>query len=180
MGRKSVIKISLFCIIIGGFYWLSIFLGFNAIPFKVIDPHDPRFNPEKFRVKDYAKSPKELAADALRATFPVGTPKSRVDKIWKDNMGAQFHHLIIQTEYEGHRYSLYSYKGSFGAYIKGPPSTFVIFDEDMRVVNIWSHMATDSGDLYKDQLSVNSEAWDYNYRDKYNYKEIYKKQVTKK
>ncbi len=48
-------------------------------PWKITDPHDPRFVEEKFRFSDYEKS--EDLQEALRVMFPMGTPKEKVDEV---------------------------------------------------------------------------------------------------
>lgn len=151
MHKKTVIKLSLLCLISGG-YWLSIYLGISAIPFKVIAPCDPRFNPEKFRVKDYMKYSGEFVAAALRKTFPIGTSKSKVDEIWENNMGKKPHRHFMEIEYFEKKYTRYTYEGSDGAYIKGPPATFFLFDENMELINISSHMTDEK--IYPNQLPV--------------------------
>lgn len=48
-------------------------------PFKVIDPHDPRFNPENFRINDY-RDAKDLR-EAFSVVFKPGMPKDDIDRI---------------------------------------------------------------------------------------------------
>lgn len=52
---------------------------FIAEPFKITDPSDPRFNPDKFKFSDY-KSRDDLI-HVYRTTFPVGTSKAFVDRV---------------------------------------------------------------------------------------------------
>lgn len=49
------------------------------LPWKVIDPADPRFDIRTFRFTDYADS-KDLA-EVVRHLIPPGTPKDEVDKL---------------------------------------------------------------------------------------------------
>lgn len=57
-----------------------------ANPFKVTDPAESGFNPDKFSFSDY-KSAEELR-DAFKKLFPVGVPKQFVDRVLVDAGGA--------------------------------------------------------------------------------------------
>ena len=64
-------------------------------PFKVTDPSDPKFNPDKFKFEDYPGIP--LMTDALKKLFPVGTPKEFVEKILVDVGGARLEIYLQQS-----------------------------------------------------------------------------------
>ncbi len=66
-----------------GYLWYT-------MPFKVTDPNDPRFVPELFRMRDYAsyEGVRELQTKVFPKLFPIGTPKSYVDKMMIDRGGA--------------------------------------------------------------------------------------------
>jgi hypothetical protein len=82
-------------------------------PFKVTDPSDPKFNPDKFRFEDYPGIPQ--MTEALKKLFPVGTPKEFVERVLvkaggaeaKDNPEADKSSTRIQYYYE----SWYQFKG---------------------------------------------------------------------
>lgn len=56
--------------------WYGVFAF--PLPWKITDPHDPRFNPQNFQFTDYSNS-RELS-EVLRVMFPVGTEKEVVDR----------------------------------------------------------------------------------------------------
>lgn len=55
-------------------------------PFKVTDPTDPRFDPDKFSFRDY--NGRHETIDAFRKLFPPGTPKGFVDRVLVEAGGA--------------------------------------------------------------------------------------------
>ncbi|MCB1558099.1 MAG: hypothetical protein KDJ50_04175 [Alphaproteobacteria bacterium] len=67
-------------------------------PFKVTDPSDPKFNPDKFKFEDYPGIP--LMTDALKKLFPVGTPKEFVEKILVDVGGARLENILTAEQIE--------------------------------------------------------------------------------
>ena len=56
---------------------LSMLLFFE--PFKVTNPTNPFFNPDRFKFNDYKS--REDKAIAFRKLFPTGTPKSFADRV---------------------------------------------------------------------------------------------------
>jgi hypothetical protein len=72
-------KRSKFCVLVFQAVILSIlFYFYQPYPFKVTDPTDPRFNPDRFRFSDYG--PGELKP-AFRILFPIGTSKEFVERV---------------------------------------------------------------------------------------------------
>lgn len=55
-------------------------------PFKVTDPLNPAFNPDRFSFRDY--SGREELMVVYRALFPIGTPKAEVDRVLMKAGGA--------------------------------------------------------------------------------------------
>lgn len=64
-------------LILAAIIWYGVFA--YPLPWKVIDPTDPRFDPQSFRFTDYDTG-RELG-EALRAMFPVGTSKEQIDAL---------------------------------------------------------------------------------------------------
>ncbi len=60
--------------------WYGVFA--YPLPWKVIDPTDPRFDPMEFRFTDYESGVKEAAF--YSCLFPAGTEKTYIDKILVD------------------------------------------------------------------------------------------------
>lgn len=125
LAKKQIIILAILIAVIG--IVMSI-----ANPFKVTDPSDPRFNPDKFRFSDYSYDDDSLR-DAFRKLFPIGTPKEYVDRVLVDAGNARmsqdptYDELYLYYEPKWHR---------LRHFMKGPPHYNFIFDEDMRVVNI--------------------------------------------
>jgi hypothetical protein len=72
-----------FIAIFGWPFFRQTYLGFDP---SYIDPHNSKFDPEKFQYSDYVgKNYQHYFADALRATFPIGTPKTTVNRILLEN-----------------------------------------------------------------------------------------------
>lgn len=53
-------------------------------PFKVTNPTHPSFNPMEFRFEDYWGE--REVNKALKQMFPMGTPKSEIDKVFLNSM----------------------------------------------------------------------------------------------
>jgi hypothetical protein len=119
--------------------------GFMAFgnPFKVTDPSDPRFNPDKFSFSDY-KSREELA-DAFRVLFPVGTPKEFVDRVLiKAVVGEPTQDKNLKNVW------FYWENLPFSTPNKSIQHIF-IFDAELRVLNI---IPSASVEIYPDQLKL--------------------------
>lgn len=66
-----------------GAYWF-----WYEAPFKVKDPSDPRFNPDKFAYRDYYDEGEMRISEAYKILFPRGTPKAFVDRVLVQAGGA--------------------------------------------------------------------------------------------
>lgn len=96
---------------------------------KVIDPGDPRFNPEKFRFEDYAQSGElyELLSAALLIMFPPGTEKEYIEHILVKNAGASAR-LNASGNYT---YSLMTHGGLSGWIIN------IQYDDENRAIAMY-------------------------------------------
>ncbi len=108
-------------------------------PFKVTDPNDPRFNPDKFSFADYNQMDSPELRKALKKTFPLGTPKKYVNKVLVQGDGAEYH---VNKNYENEQIVRYAYTQFLRAHIT------VVFDESDKLLNI--HVSS-ADKLYKDQ-----------------------------
>jgi hypothetical protein len=87
--KKIKIKHAIFLvltIVIVTFGWPFFRQTYFSFDPSYIDPHNSKFNPEKFQYSDYiGKNYQHYFADALRATFPIGTPRATVNRILLEN-----------------------------------------------------------------------------------------------
>lgn len=120
---------------------LSVLLFFE--PFKVTNPTNPFFNPDRFRFSDYRD--RESLSVAFRKLFPIGTSKNFVDRVLVDSGNAKsapvtrhFQNIIIYSEPKKLLYP------------PGPAHT-VIFDENGNVLNI---AAFNTEYLYENQITT--------------------------
>jgi|GEM_PF-4135758 len=106
-----------------------------AMPFKATDPSSPFFSESLFRMRDYASNEgiHELQTKVFPKLFPVGTPKSYVDKILSHYGGAD----IVDDTNDAFGAYTYVYK-SLGMMLT-PDSIFVTvyYDKNARVEAIW-------------------------------------------
>lgn len=99
MRNARIIGVTLACLIIVSL--VSYFILYP--PNKVIDPSQPSFSEEKFRLRDYNGA---SLAHALKVLFPKGTPKEYVDLMLVKRGGAG---MANQESIERGRF-LYGYK----------------------------------------------------------------------
>lgn len=133
--------------IAGGLFLLLAVAAFVIVnPFKVTDPSDPRFDPDKFKFSNYSYDDDSLR-DAFQKLFPIGTPKDFVDRVLVDAGGATGGQGRTLKEL----YSYYEPKGERLRHLmKGPPHYNFIFNEDNTVNNIYL-----GSYLYPGQLTIN-------------------------
>lgn len=117
-------------IIAVGAYWF-----WYAAPFKVKDPSDPRFNPDKFAFRDYGTQIEMISA--FQVLFPIGTDKSVVDHVLLE---AGKGRLVKRYDFAtcGPIYSriIYAEPSDYFRSIKGNVGHDFYFDENMKVMNI--------------------------------------------
>jgi len=112
----------------------------------VTDPHDPRFNPERFRFTDYRI--REEQAEVYRQMFPVGTSRTYVEEILVHHAGAGAFDITGELKKPGYKVIIYNdIRGK--AYLKGPPALIFLFGKDGKVVNI----ETGYINVYPEQIS---------------------------
>lgn len=104
-------------------------------PFKVTDPSDPKFNPDKFSFNDY-KTHEELR-DAFRKLFPVGTDREFIERVLVNAGGAK----IVDTfdfKAEGGGYLHIRYEEPFNPIrsFKQPIFYTVTLSQDNKLMNI--------------------------------------------
>jgi|GEM_PF-3200295 len=113
-----------------GAYWF-----WYEAPFKVKDPSDPRFNPDRFSFRDY-KTQSEMKR-AFSSLFPVGSSKSYVDSVL---LGAGKGRLVKVYDFSecGPQYSraVYTEPTNYLRSIKGAINHDFYFDKNMTVMNI--------------------------------------------
>lgn len=69
-------SLTLVMILAASAYWL-----WYAAPFKVKDPSDPKFNPDKFAFRDYYDEGEISIREAYRRLFPIGVSKEFVSRV---------------------------------------------------------------------------------------------------
>ncbi|MFA5989467.1 MAG: hypothetical protein WC803_07670 [Sphingomonas sp.] len=97
-------------------------------PFKITDPSDPKFDPDHFSFDDYRGINK--LAEAYAKLFPIGTPKSFVDRVLI-NAGESISEqdkTFPEVWHYWHKKTLRNFDG--------PPQDVFIFDEKDTLVNI--------------------------------------------
>jgi len=97
---------------------------------KIIDPNHPNFDPLQFKFEDYA-DPEEAGFskhDVFKVIFPIGTPKSYIDKILIDGAGAEINTVSSNEKrtiyYKNKVWNLSSYR------------VYLYFDQDSKLINI--------------------------------------------
>jgi hypothetical protein len=86
MKRSLKIFGVLLVLLVGGAGYFHYVVARMPLPWKVTDPHDPRFVEENFRFEDYyGRDGSKRLQEALRVMFPIGTPKAKVDRILYEN-----------------------------------------------------------------------------------------------
>lgn len=90
---------------LAAFLWYGILA--YPVPWKVIDPTDPRFDPLEFRFSDY-DSPSYLS-EVQPCLFPAGTPKSYVDHILVEIGGASVKKDELPQSHEYYHPNMYTY-----------------------------------------------------------------------
>lgn len=100
------------------------------LPWKQIDPASKLFEPMKFRFPDYRTS-KELER-AAQAMFPVGSPKTAVDRVLHDAGNA-----IVETYSQGANYRVLSYSYSSSAMRGFLPGIFAWAMSNREADQIW-------------------------------------------
>lgn len=118
-----------------------VLVAFN--PFKVTDPSDPKFNPDKFSFKDYKG---EEVYGSFRKLFPVGTSKEFVERILVKAGKANFFQSDAYPEV-----FLYSAPPRFFINDGGTDTYTVIYDKNNKFLNIQG--APSHKPLYPDQIS---------------------------
>lgn len=84
--KPLLLAAALLALLISGYVGAtSVGLAQNLM--KITDPDDPNFNLDRFSFHDYGS--KDELADALKKLFPVGTPKSLIDRVLVDAGGAK-------------------------------------------------------------------------------------------
>ena len=112
-------------------------------PFKVTDPNDPNFDPNKFSFSDYKSY--EMY-NTFRVLFPVGTEKSYVDRV-----------LVKAGKAYSRRTDTFPYVVSYsappcGLINDGGQNTYMaVYDKNDRFLNIQGQPYSEP--LYPDQLS---------------------------
>lgn len=143
------IKLTLLAIILG----LSSFWFWYEAPLKVKDPTDPRFNPDKFAFRDYEQ--RDDLRYAFRELFPLGTPKSFVDRVLVE-AGQAAPHKRTKNMPKPHPYSWFTYiePSNFLRSIKGNISHQFLYDENLQVINVMIYSGVS---LYDDQRSFSDQ-----------------------
>jgi hypothetical protein len=141
-------------ILIGAVFWIN--------PFKVTNPADPRFDPDKFSFSDYAISETEWI---LKKMFPVGIRKAEVDRILIETGAATQYDLTASQGMSPFEFVEYTENDNFwrqlGVYsmsIKrqsGHLSYKFLFDKDGQLLNIDIDGA---GYIYADQMT-HKDVW---------------------
>lgn len=73
-------------------------------PFKITDPTDPRFDPNRFQFRDYSN--REAYQRALAVIFPIGMPREQAEKRML-NAGSALGETLIKGD---HRRVFYMYR----------------------------------------------------------------------
>lgn len=113
------------------------FISFIPNPFKVTDPHNPKFKAENFQFRDYGTLC--LLEVALAKVFPVGTNKAYVDKIFLRLSGVQ--ESDEQEALKGSYIVTYNYRPPF-------PTRLLIYPDGLSINIIY-----DASNNIKDMLT---------------------------
>ncbi|WP_316861076.1 hypothetical protein [uncultured Cohaesibacter sp.] len=121
---------------------------------KVIDPNDPAFEIEEFKISDYKRNP-DLLRSVFRKYIPIGTHKSDVDKLigntdytqQKDitnpsDLGKNIQLLAESDELQGKYNRITYYRWSFGSsggYPVAAQGAIVFYNKSDEVLQI-SHL----------------------------------------
>lgn len=89
---------------LAAFIWYGVLA--YPVPWKVIDPTDPRFDPLEFRFSDYSPS---YLLEVQPCLFPAGTPKSYVDHILVEIGGASVKKDDLRKHPEYYHPNMYKY-----------------------------------------------------------------------
>lgn len=120
LGVKKTFTFKRVVFVLCGFIVLAAFMYFE--PFKIRDPNDPRFNPDRFSFSDYSGKYGDLLI-ALSKTFPVGTSLEYVEKV----MGKKADEV---------RELKHGYVAYFNYKVMLRYSHMFIFDKNMMLVNV--------------------------------------------
>ncbi len=131
MRMKTILKsLTIVMILAASAYWL-----WYAAPFKVKDPSDPKFNPDKFAFRDY--NSKDELTNVFRVLFPLGTGKEKVDKILVKS-GRATAIVNKNTVKEGEVYINYNEPSDLFRSLKGTGHNFV-YDSNNELVQIYAY-----------------------------------------
>jgi hypothetical protein len=133
---KEMANRGIFSKIRWGFYALILTAMFTynwyEAPFKVKDPAEPGFNPDKFRFRDYYQNDNISLYEAYRKLFPPGTPKEFVDRVLVDAGGAKGRKLPDAN--------IWLYRRPANS-IKGGAQDVISYDDNNRFVGFGDNRA---------------------------------------
>ena len=98
-------------------------------PFKVTDPADPRFDPEKFSFRDYGGIGEIPLKDAMQILFPPGTEKSFVDHVLVDTARVPNYGCLSNAKLCAYYYPVYMQDA------KGGKKILFVFDDEWKTAS---------------------------------------------